>query len=220
MEDQTEILDQYITNCMLSAEATIHCHSLDDFSPKKVEMATLEKFWKLSLHAHRTKSTTPTQPMINIMERFLMTDFSGFDNKTTIIEKLRESKERYKEAIAHGKELLHEFLLEKAEIAHQNGNLTMEAAIKQLAHIEATIQTYASIKRVMHRTAYQPGLTSIRIPTEDGSYKTIMDPKEIVAWLLDRNLNHYAQAEKTAMDDHRIRKKWGHWAVPCSATRC
>jgi hypothetical protein len=154
-------------------------------------MATLEKFWKLSLHAHTTESTTPTQPMINVMEKFPMTDFSGFNNKTTIIEKLQESKEKYKEA----KELRHEFLLERAEIAHQNGNLTMEAAIKQLAHIEATIHTYASIKRVMHRTTYQPGLTSIRIPTEDVSYKTIMDPKEIEAQLLDCNLNHYTQAE-------------------------
>jgi hypothetical protein len=220
MEDQTEILDQYITNCMLSAEATIHRHNLDDFSPKKVEMATLEKFWKLSLHAHRTKSTTPTQPMINIMERFPTIDFSGFNNKTSIIEKLQESKERYKEAIAHRKELHHEFLLERAKIAHQNGNLTMEAAIKQLAHIKATIQTYASIKRVMHQTAYQPGLTSIRIPTEDRSYKMIMDPKEIEARLLNRNLNHYAQVEKTAKADHLIRKKWGHRAVWCSATRC
>jgi hypothetical protein len=35
MEDQTEILDKYITDCMLLAEAMIHQHSLDDFSPKK-----------------------------------------------------------------------------------------------------------------------------------------------------------------------------------------
>jgi hypothetical protein len=66
-----------------------------------VEMATIEKFWKLSLHAYRNKSTTPMQPMINIMEKFPTTDFSGMNDKPTIIEKLRESKEKYKEAIAH-----------------------------------------------------------------------------------------------------------------------
>jgi hypothetical protein len=113
-------------------------------------MAAVEKFWKLVLHAHRNRSPTPMQPMLNIMEKFTDTDFSGMDDKPTIIEKLRESKENYKEAIAHSKELRHEFLLERADIAHQNGNLSMEAAIKQLAQIEATIQTYASIKRVMH----------------------------------------------------------------------
>jgi hypothetical protein len=112
--------------------------------------------------------------MLNIMEKFPKTDFAGMNDKPTIIEKLQESKEKYKEAIAHGKELRHEFLLERANIAHQNGNLTMEAAIKQLAHIEATIQTYASIKKVMHRSTYQPGLTSIRIPMEDRSYKTMI----------------------------------------------
>jgi hypothetical protein len=115
-------------------------------------MATIEKFWKLSLHTHRNGSATPTQPMLNIMEKFPTTDFSGMNDKPTIIEKLQESKEKYKEAIAHGKELRHEFLLERANIAHQNGNLTIEAAIKQLAHIKATIQTFTSIKRVMHQS--------------------------------------------------------------------
>jgi hypothetical protein len=71
---------------------------------------------------------TPTQPMTTIMEKFPMTNFSGMDNKATIIEKLQESKENYKEAIAHRKELCHKFLLERANIA-QNGNLTMESAI-------------------------------------------------------------------------------------------
>jgi hypothetical protein len=35
MEDQTEILDKYITDCILSAEATIHQASLDNSAPKK-----------------------------------------------------------------------------------------------------------------------------------------------------------------------------------------
>jgi hypothetical protein len=56
---------------------------------------------------------------------------------------------------------LYLFLLERAEIAELNNNQTQEPAIKQLAHIEASLQTYASIKRVMHLSSYQPGLTSI-----------------------------------------------------------
>jgi hypothetical protein len=35
MEDQAEILDDYITNCMLTAESTIHSHNLDDFQSGK-----------------------------------------------------------------------------------------------------------------------------------------------------------------------------------------
>jgi hypothetical protein len=34
MGDQAKILDKYIMSCMLAAEATIHCHILEDFSPK------------------------------------------------------------------------------------------------------------------------------------------------------------------------------------------
>jgi hypothetical protein len=36
-----------------------------------------------------------------------------------------------------------------------------------------------------------------------------MDLKEIEAQLIDRNLNHYAQAEKTALANHLIREKMG-----------
>jgi uncharacterized protein with von Willebrand factor type A (vWA) domain len=78
---------------MLLVEATNHQHSLDDISPQKVEMATIQEFWKLSLHAYRNESMTLTQPMITIMEKFLTTNFSGMNDKATIIEKLQESKE-------------------------------------------------------------------------------------------------------------------------------
>jgi hypothetical protein len=61
----------------------------------------------------------------------------------------------------------------------------------------------------MNPAAYQPGLTSIRVPTDDGSYRTVIDPKEIEDHLINRNLEHYAQAEHTAMAHHLIREKMG-----------
>jgi hypothetical protein len=67
MEEQAEILDKYITDCMLNAEATIHEHNLDDFSPHKVETAMMEKFWKLALQANRSNHVPPTQPMEKII---------------------------------------------------------------------------------------------------------------------------------------------------------
>jgi hypothetical protein len=48
MEDQTEILDKYILDCMLAAEATIHSHSLDDFSQTKAH----QQQWKNSGNWH------------------------------------------------------------------------------------------------------------------------------------------------------------------------
>jgi hypothetical protein len=85
----------------------------------------------------------------------------------------------------------------------------LESAIKQLAHNEALIQTYVSIKRVMLQTPYQPGLTSIRVPTGNRSYRTVIDPKEIEEHLINRNLEHYTQAEHTAMAHHLIWEKMG-----------
>jgi hypothetical protein len=96
------------------------------------------------------------------------------DLVTNLVEIVRVNSKTTAAITAH---FVNTFLLERANIAHQNRNLIMEAAIKQLAHIEATIHTYASIKRIMHQLTYHPGLTSIQIPMEDKSYKTIMDPK-------------------------------------------
>jgi hypothetical protein len=44
MDDQAKTLDKYITTCMLIAEATIHSHNTDDFSPKKWR----QQIWKSS----------------------------------------------------------------------------------------------------------------------------------------------------------------------------
>jgi hypothetical protein len=136
-------------------------------------------------------------------------DTTGMEDTPTIIQQLWDSKEKYREAIAKGIQIRHEFLLERAEIAHKNSNQMIEAAIKQLAHIEASIQTYASIKRVMNRTTYQQGLTSIRIPNDNGTYQTIIDAAEIESQLINRNRNHYAQAEHTAMTHHLIQEEMG-----------
>jgi hypothetical protein len=113
-------------------------------------------------------------------------------------------------SIAKGKELQHEFVLEQAKIAASNNHQTLETAIKQLAHIEASIQTYVLIKRVMNPTAYRLGQTSIQVPTNNSSYRTVIDPEEIKGHLINRNMEHYTQAENTPMAHHLSKRKWEH----------
>jgi hypothetical protein len=209
MDEQAKIIDKYLTDCVLKAESTIHEHNLEHFSPHKLEMALTEKFWKLALQANWRNSLPPTQPMEKIINWYPSMDTAGMDDKITIIQRLQDSKEKYREAITRGKEIQHEFLLERAEIACENSTLMIETAIKQLVHIEASIQTYASIKRVMNLTPYQPGLTSIHVPTKDGTYQTIVNTTKIEVQLINRNLNRYAQAEHTAMAHHLIREEMG-----------
>jgi hypothetical protein len=61
----------------------------------------------------------------------------------------------------------------------------------------------------MNQTPYQPGLMSICFPNEDRIYHTVTDATEIEAQLINRNRNHYAQAEHTAMAHHLIREAMG-----------
>jgi hypothetical protein len=81
--------------------------------------------------------------MTKIMLKYPNMDTSGYQDIPSSLEKLQESKETYKDAIAKGKELQYEFLLERAKIAANNSNQTLEMAIKQLAHLEVSIQTSA-----------------------------------------------------------------------------
>jgi hypothetical protein len=205
MDKQAETMDKYITDCMLKAEATIHKHNLEDFSPHKVEMAFDRKILEACFTGQLAQLHTTNSANEKIINWYPNMDTTGMGDKNTIIQRLHDSKEKYKEAIARGKEIRHDFLLERTQIAHENGSLTIKAAIKQLVHIEASIQTYALIKRVMNRTPYQAGLTSIRVPTENGAYQTIVDATEIEAQLINWNQNHYVQAEHIVMAHHLIR---------------
>jgi hypothetical protein len=179
------------------------------FSLAKVEAASVKKFWKLAFQANANGTPTLTPPMARIISKYPNMDTTGYQDIPSILEKLQESEETYKDAIARGKELRHQFLLNRAEIAANNSNQTLETAIKQLAHIKASIQTYLAIKRVMNPSAYQPGLTSIRVPNDKGPYQTVNDSKEIEEHLIHRNCKHYTQAEHTAMANHLICKKMG-----------
>lgn len=116
--------------------------------------------------------------MLKIMEKYEDTDFGDCAEYDIIIENLAKSKESLKEAIAKGKELRQAFLAEKAEVAHLNGNLSAEAAIKQIAHIEAIISVFNSLKRVMRKNSPSGSLTRIKIRKENGSYSTVTDQRK------------------------------------------
>jgi hypothetical protein len=60
-----------------------------------------------------------------------------------------------------------------------------------------------------HEPDNLPGLTSICIPNEDGTYQTIIDTAEIKAQLINQNQNHDAQAEHAAMAHHLIQEEMG-----------
>jgi hypothetical protein len=92
MKDQAEILDDYITNCMLIAESTIHSHNLDDFSPKKVEAASVEKFWKLAFQANTNSTPTPTPLMASIISKYPNMDTTGHQDIPSILKNYGKAK--------------------------------------------------------------------------------------------------------------------------------
>jgi hypothetical protein len=122
---------------------------------------------------------------------------------------LKECREEHKQAIKNTKEIRQKFMAKRAEIARLNGNVTAEAAIIQLKNIEALIKVYASIHRVMKPSKYCAGLTMVKVLTENGGFETIVNTKSIEEKLLERNRQHYVQAENTEMASPEIRNLLG-----------
>jgi hypothetical protein len=206
---QAEVIDQYITTCMVRSENLIKVYDTEDFSPLKVKRADMEKFWKMAEQAERKHETTPTPAMSNIMTKYPEELFASMDDIAVVKDQLKECREEHKKAIDNAKEIRQKFLAERAEIAHLNGNITAEAAITQLKNIEAVIEVYASIRRVMKPSEYRAGLTMVKVPTENGGFETIVDTKSIEEKLLERNKQHYAQAENTEMASPETRDLMG-----------
>jgi hypothetical protein len=184
---------------MLKAENEIKVYSTEDFSPEKVKQSELEKFWKMAEQASRKDEMVPTPPMSRIMTKYPEEDLSQMTDGESVKEQLKKCRKSHKKAIENSKEIRQKFLAERATIAHLNGDITAEAAIIQLKNIEALINVYASIRRVMNPSKYRAGLTMVKIQTPGGSFETIVDPNKIEEALLKRNQNHYAQAEHTEM---------------------
>jgi hypothetical protein len=53
--------------------------------------------------------------MEKIINQYPNMDTAGMDDKITIIQRLQDSKEKYREGITKGKEIQHKFLLESGK---------------------------------------------------------------------------------------------------------
>jgi hypothetical protein len=108
------------------------------------------------------------------------------------------------------------FLAERANITKHNGNLSLEAAIRQIQNIEATKRNYAIIGRIMEQNQLKKGLSMIKVKNQStAEYKTVVNAEEIEKLLLQRNQNHYAQANGTFMATDKMRGKIG----PCRTSK-
>jgi hypothetical protein len=210
MHKEAEHIDRYITKCMLKCKRMSNTATGEDFSPAKLKAADISKFWALALSAFKKQVHTPTPPMVSIMEKYPDEDFTQHDTEEIIWEKIKDCAETSRQTKDNAHEIRQAFLAEKADIAKQNGNLSLEAAIRQIQNIEATKKNYAIISRIMEKNQFKKGLSMIKIKDQStGEYETVVNAQEIEKLLLQRNQNHYAQANGTFMTTDDMRTKIG-----------
>jgi hypothetical protein len=118
MHNNVEAIDQYITKCMLKCERLSNTANGEEFSPKKIKAANISKFWALALSAMKNDLTTPTPPMMAIMERYPETEFSQYNDNEVIYERIKECMETTRQTKDNAHELRQAFLTERAEIAN------------------------------------------------------------------------------------------------------
>jgi Reverse transcriptase (RNA-dependent DNA polymerase) len=145
-----------------------------------------------------------------IIEKYPKIDFSDHDDEDVIKERIKACIETSRQTRQNAHELRQQFLEEWADIAKQNGNLSLEAAIRQIQNIEATKRNFTVIGRIMERNQFKKGLSMIKVKNEStGEYETVVNTKDIEKLLLQRNQNHYAQANGTFMATSEMRGNIG-----------
>jgi hypothetical protein len=153
MEDQVEILDSYITTCMIIVESTIHSHNLEDYSPKNVEAARTDFFLEVGppsqSEQHTNTNTTNGKDHVKISKhgqvRLPRQTFNS--GKTTGKQRNLQGRNSQRKGTTTR--------IPTRKNRDSSRNQTLEMAIKQLAHIKASIQTYLEIKRVMNPSTYK-----------------------------------------------------------------
>jgi hypothetical protein len=213
MHYQAEAIDDYMTDCMIKAENSFKMLNTKDFSPKKNKRLDHEKFWRMAEQAARENEQTPMTWMLAVITKYPNKKFSHMDSTENIQQQLKICHKNNHQAKDNSKELRQCFLAKQAEIKRLNGNITAEAAILQLKHIKASVNVYKSLRQVMNPSEYcaclSMILSMIKVPTEDGTFITIVNPKDIEEILLEQNWQHYGQADQTEMASEQMREAMG-----------
>ena len=207
-----EQLDRDITRARLHAANKAGKAHEHHWSPILKKAKYLIIYWKLRLSALKNPHQSYASALATYRIKSGVTDeLDHHPTESQLRKSIQTSAKAYQKAKADAAQLRKEYLTTIAEAYAKANNTTVEAELKKLKHVEASIQQHKRIKQ-----AYLPhpiGSISYVIKGHEDvpdQWEIIHDPQEVEKLLLDRNHNHFGQAEGTPPTNPELQELLDH----------
>jgi hypothetical protein len=195
-----EDIDVKFTKILLESEQK--CATPIDFpwSPTLHQASTIYQYWITAYHGIRNNIDTSEQ--LRTLSSQLSDDSVFQNNKSRpIIKQLKLARKTLINCRLKSQELREEYLELQQELAIEQGNLTKSEAVRQLANRERQARCWRTFKILRQGRSSQGGLTHILISNKHNNnvetYQRVFDKEEIDNNLLERNIEHFSQADGT-----------------------
>ena len=207
-----EQLDRDITRARIQAANKAGKAHEHHWSPILKTAKYLLIYWKLRLSALKNPHQSYASALDIYRSKSGVTDELDQHPPEGQLRKLiQTSAKAYQKAQADAAQLRKEYLTTIAEAYARANNTTVEAELKQLKHIEASIQQHKRIRQAFLPHPIGSISYVIKGSEEDPNQQEIIhDPQELERLLLDRNHTHFGQAEGTPPTDPALQDLLDH----------
>jgi hypothetical protein len=211
MHRRAEALDVTITKAMIYAEKKSDGRYHNDaWSPKLVLSGLTLKYWRVLLSSKKTgKMFIKTLTRLRQTLKDLVHVDDSMLSIPEIIAKLQAADKALKASKKNAEHLRENFLEDQAHAMTLANKMSQAAAIRTLLHREQMRKAYARLQRILKPRTGASGLSMIKVPQEDGTWKQVVDSSEIEKLLLQYNAQHYAQASETPFGKDPLTSKLG-----------
>ena len=208
-----------IQQAMLSAEASCPKSPNTPYSTKMANLNKIIRYWKTKKSEIKTKRDAT--PQLQQIQQELPKSYQAKLVQTFSIQThIRKAVSEYNKEIPNAKEHRQEQIYDWAEAAAKRGDKTVAQHIRSMAQAEDSKETFRILKNII-KPQDRSGLKKLDVPatSEDGQplvdalgntiLNTIGDPTKVEQLLIDRNKQHFGQAQGTPFTTQQMTDTFG-----------
>jgi hypothetical protein len=204
-------VDDLITQIMLKGEKA-HCTKKHPvmWSPAILHSCLMVKYWTIKLKAGRRNMNVAPQ-LEAILAKLPESHAAVIRNNTaTPLIALTKEKETQKRLFQEHYELRAEYLKEKQTESSDAGEEAKAQEIQQLQRREELRKDYRELRAIFHPDR-SSGISHLEIhDPATGAVTKITDPTDIESTLIDRNIQHFGQAQGTPFTTGQLQELLGY----------
>jgi hypothetical protein len=173
-----------------------------------------KQFWCLWISQLKSKNL---RNYSNIREKYITNNTKNIAQRSDVT--LKEATFHFKKALQQlntvklqAQELREKFLEERAKLAQDDGDVDLAHIIKAIQRAEARKRIFTKLKRIKGKTI-NSGLDHIITTDIQGNNIPIYDPEKMFSAIIERNIQHFSQADGTPFTIEPLKSLLGPYAT-------